>query len=106
VLATGICMRSAKARTAASAPDSDDAVAGEDDGALGVADELGGFAELVDSALEHRGAGGRAGLAASKSKMAVACCASLVMSTSTGPGRPERAIWKASRMAARCLRRG
>ena len=31
----------------------------------------------------------------------MACCASLVMSTSTGPGRPEVAIWKASRIGGR-----
>ena len=31
------------------------------------------------------------------SKSIVACCASLVMSISTGPGRPERAMWKAWR---------
>ena len=34
----------------------------------------------------------RLGPAAAKSKSAVACCASLVMSTSTGPGRPDCAI--------------
>ncbi len=37
------------------------------------------------------------GAAAAKSNSAVACCASLVMSTSTGPGRPELATRKASR---------
>ena len=44
-------------------------------------------------ALRRRGAwdagGSSAGAAASKSKTAVPCCASLVMSTRTGPGRPD-----------------
>ena len=39
------------------------------------------------------------GAAASKEKGAVACWASLVMSTRTGPGRPCCAIWKARRTA-------
>jgi hypothetical protein len=40
------------------------------------------------------------GSAASQSKSQVDCWASLVMSISTGPGRPERAMRKASRTVA------
>ena len=37
---------------------------------------------------------------ASAGASTVACCASLVMSISTGPGRPDRATWNASRTVA------
>ena len=39
------------------------------------------------------------GAAASQSKSHDDCCASLVMSISTGPGRPLSAMWNASRTA-------
>ena len=98
---------SAKARTSASAAGLGDAVAGEDDGFFGLLDEGDGVA---DGGGGRRGAwdgGGRGrGAAASKEKGAVACWASLVMSTRTGPGRPGWAIWKARRTVGRCLRRG
>ena len=66
-----------------------DAVAGEDDGFLRLLDEGDGVA---DGARTRRGAwdagGGAWGRRTSKEKGAVACWASLVMSTRTGPGRP------------------
>ena len=42
---------------------------------------------------------GTLGAAPSQSNSHDACCASLVMSISTGPGRPDLAITKASRTA-------
>src|SRR2546430_2626360 len=42
--------------------------------------------------------GGSFGAQASQSNCVVACCASLVMSTSTGPGRPPLAMTNASRI--------
>ena len=61
--ATGICARSASVRTCSMAPDSDDAVAGEDDGALGVADEFGGLREAGVFDAQHgvRAIGARLG---------------------------------------------
>ena len=44
----------------------------------------------------HRGT---TGVAASQSNSQDACCASFVMSISTGPGRPDLAMTKASRTA-------
>ena len=66
-----------------------DAVAGEDDGTLGREDELEGSV-MASCSAESMGCGRCGeGAAAAKSKSAIPCCASLVMSTRTGPGRPE-----------------
>jgi hypothetical protein len=68
----------------------DEAVTGEDDRALGRVDHRD---RLAEECVLRRWPGrpcGR-GAAASQSNVVDDCCASLVMSTSTGPGRPERA---------------
>ena len=53
VSATGICARSASVRTCSMAPDSDDAVAGQDDRPLGIADQLGGLREAGLFNMQH-----------------------------------------------------
>ena len=107
MVAMGICCDFGEGDDFALGAGLDDAVAGEDDGLLGCLDELDGFA---DAGGLRRGAWVRAvggGAAASKSKGAVACCASLVMSTRTGPGRPERGDLEGQADGGRrCLRRG
>ena len=77
----------------------DDAVAGEDDRPLRRVDQLAGRGRSTPSSTTHSGRACGLGAAASQSKSHDDCCASLVMSISTGPGRPLAAMWNASRTA-------
>ena len=78
----------------------DDAVAGQDQRPLGGVDQL----DRARRGRPRRGAGraaSRAARAASGHSNSHDCCwQSLVRSISTGPGRPERATWNASRTVA------
>ena len=91
--ATGMPVFSTNARSSSAAPGLDDAVAGEDERALGA--RRSARARALEIARRARVLGPIAGQAhrrvGADVSSQLACCASLVMSTSTGPGRPERA---------------
>ena len=68
----------------------DDAVAGENHRPLGVVNQAPAPVRIPSGRAKGRDdIRGSWGLAASQSKSHVVCCASFVMSTSTGPGRPD-----------------
>ena len=70
----------------------DDAVPRENQRPLGIVDQLQGLRVLAFPRAKGRDdSRATAACAASQSNSQEDCCASLVMSTSTGPGRPERA---------------
>ena len=101
VAATGMLPRSANARSAFSAPEIVTPWPARITGRFAALNQLGGAREIGRArAPAFRGARGARGAAASQSNSHDACCASLVMSISTGPGRPSCAIWNASRTAA------
>src|SRR6266566_2682446 len=74
-----------------------DAMAGENDGAFGGVQHLDSAVEFCLVVIVAPALGRSFGTDASQLNSAEACCASLVMSTRTGPGRPLLAIRKASR---------
>ena len=105
-------VRSANARSCVGGAGQHHAVAGEDQRPLGAAsiERRGACAGSASAGAHGRRVAGSDERDRVQSGTRVACCASLVMSTSTGPGRPVRAMWNASRdargdvRARRCTR--
>ena len=98
VVTTGIRVSSTQRAQLLAGAGPDDPATDVEHGPLGLGDEPGRLADLLAVRPGHRAVAGQVDLRR-PAEGRVACRASLLMSTRTGPGRPVEATWNASASA-------